>query len=187
MRLFLGIWIDETVLEGLEEPLGKLREAITRQGVRFTRPERIHLTVRFLGNVMEDALPDLTASLREGLQGAAAPQLEVSEIGGFPGLHRPAVVWAGVSGPLEELHRRVVEATDVFAERPDDKEFRPHLTLARVSPPSQKVGRALEPVVQEFRGKTFCRWTPAEVVLVESTSGAYEVRERFALTRSDRE
>ena len=182
MRLFVAIWSPAEVVEELEKVQLRLKSAIDRQGVRFTGLSKVHLTMRFLGNVEEGRVPQLVDSLAANLQAISLGGLEVVGIGAFPDVRRPAIVWAGISGDLASLHARILEATDDYAERADDKPLHPHLTLARVSPPSQKVGRALDPLVREFAETTFATWAPTEVVLVQTVpGGAYEQVASFPL------
>ena len=182
MRLFVALWTPSEILETL--PLSLLQEHLTRQGVRFTRPEKIHLTLRYLGNVLEDQVEPLTASLAEALAGISEVELTASGLGAFPNIDRPKVVWAGVHGDLTALHQRVIEATDDVAEQPADA-WEPHLTLARVSPPSQKVGRALEPLVRQTAGELFGSWIAREVLLVQTQAdGSYHIMAEFPLVPS---
>jgi 2'-5' RNA ligase len=135
----------------LPEPLGRalaaaVRPVLTPPGaerprLRFPRPESLHLTLHFLGDVAEERVPDLLAALDEHLDGAAAPGLELDHTGGFPSLAKAHVLWAGVRetsepvGRLDELRARTLDAVDaagfpVTAERA--RPFRPHVTVARV-------------------------------------------------------
>jgi 2'-5' RNA ligase len=63
MRLFVALEVGEPALSGVLGLQERLRQAITRQGVRFTRRERLHLTLSFLGNVDESRLDELKAAL----------------------------------------------------------------------------------------------------------------------------
>jgi 2'-5' RNA ligase len=165
--------------------LDRLKEALSRQGVRFTATDKIHLTVRFLGNVDEDRFPEAVSALAANLAGMQAPELTVAGLGAFPSANRPGIVWAGVQGDIALLHSRTTEATDDFAEKEETKPYHPHLTLARVSPPSQKVGRALQPLLAEFGDEVLARWTPTELVLVQTMPGGqYETRAAFPLVRT---
>ena len=180
MRLVDAIWLPAEVVEALPLPL--LQEHLTRQGVRFTKPEKLHLTLRFLGNLEADRVDELVSSLSAALTGLNAVQLSACGLGGFPHLDRPKVIFAGVLGELTTIHERVIEATDDFAEQTAD-ELTPHLTLARVSPPSSKVGRALQPLVHKTAGELFGEWTATEVRLVETLGdGTYRAVAEFPLS-----
>jgi 2'-5' RNA ligase len=181
MRLFVAIWVPQEVLEGL--PLALLQENLTRQGVRFTKPEKIHLTLRYIGLV--DSAEPVASALSEALTGMPPVELTTAALGAFPHLERPKVIWAGVQGALDVLRARVIEATDDFAEK-EAEEHVPHLTLARVSPPSSKVGRALAPLVQQTADELFGRWTANEVQLVETKGdGSYSIVAEFPLVAEE--
>jgi 2'-5' RNA ligase len=181
MRLFVAIWPPAEVLDDL--PLAYLQSRIDRQGVRFTRPEKIHLTLRFLGNVQDEQLEPLVQALSESLAAVSSVELEAKGVGGFPNLRRPKIVWIGLSADLMAIRDRVVEATDSFAEVLDDDSSQPHLTIARVSPASQKVGRILADCLQELGDRNFARWRASEVTLVKTLpNGSYEVVARFPLS-----
>ena len=129
--------------------LGKLSDAMRplwpAQGVSWVRPKNLHLTLRFLG-AAEDAQ---IAALREGLT-AVAVQHErfnaiTEESGCFPNRRRPKVIWAGVAdaaGRLGALQQDVEEVVCAAGWPPEERDFRPHVTLgrvrARVRPPRSK-------------------------------------------------
>lgn len=128
MRLFVAVWPDDETrrrLSGLELELGRTR------GLRFVGPERWHVTLRFLGEVAEEAVGPLGDALVAGVAGFAGP-LECRlgpGTGWFTGvrvLHLPA------SG-LDGLAEAVRVATLPVAGEPAEPEpaFNGHLTLAR--------------------------------------------------------
>ena len=145
MRLFVGI---EPVGEARDAILGvweRLSRTISRQGVRFVRPEKLHFTLVFLGDVSEEDVPNLKAVLDRS--GSSPPlSLTTGEVGCFPDMHRPRVVWIGFGGEvarLRDLATRILEAARPFAPGLDEKPFAAHITLARISPASKEIGRML--------------------------------------------
>lgn len=102
--------------------------------VRWSRPEGTHLTLQFLGDVRADSLPLVESAVVEGCEGMRSMELSLGEIGTFPNLRRPRVVWVGVSGELDLLHRveRSIEGRLKPLGYAPDKPFNPHLTLGRV-------------------------------------------------------
>ena len=133
----------------LPAALGTLSDAMRplwpAQGVAWVRPENLHLTLRFLG-AGEDAQ---IAALREGLTAVAARHegfaAVVEQSGCFPNRGRPKVIWAGVGdadGRLGALQRDVEAAVCAAGWTPEERDFRPHVTLGRVRaggrPPSSK-------------------------------------------------
>ena len=105
------------------------------QGVSWTRPGNLHLTVRFLGDLDESDASRVGEAVARGVEGTAAPRVTLGAIGSFPSLGRPRVLWAGVAQGEPELlalGRTVNAAIDAAGFARDDKPFRPHLTLGRV-------------------------------------------------------
>ena len=119
--------------------LGKLNDAMRplwpAQAGSWVRPENLHLTLRFLG-AAEDA--QVTA-LREGLTAVASRHeaftATVERSGCFPNRRRPKVIGAGVAdmeGRLGALQWDVEEVVCAAGWEPEERDFRPHVTLGRV-------------------------------------------------------
>lgn len=151
VRAFVAFPCPPRLQAALAEALGAWRG--TDAAVRWADPEKIHLTLRFLG---DDADPDRLERLDSGLAGAAtaAPPVAVrpDATGAFPGWGRPRVLWLGLldEGALTPLARRVEEAARKAGFPAEDRPFRPHLTLGRVKAP-----RGLDPVLEDLRA-----WRP---------------------------
>ena len=144
MRLFIAIELEGEARDFVLGMRQKMVESITRQGVRFVKPEKLHLTIAFLGDVDEDELGPLAVAL--GTVNGSAFEIAFQAIGGFPDLRRPKVVWIGLNRgepELEKLSEAVKPIVKLFAPQMDDKPFSAHLTVARVSPGSKEVGAIL--------------------------------------------
>jgi len=122
---------DQTIIRRLAEAQGMLTN--TGADLKQVKPQNIHLTVRFLGDISQ---PMVDAIYEEMKQVSFAPfQTELRGLGAFPKLNYPRVVWAGIRKGADEL-------TAVFEQleprlrglgfKPDTKGFSPHLTIARV-------------------------------------------------------
>ena len=182
MRLFVAILPTEEALTGLNKPSQLLRERITRQGVRFTPPEKLHVTLKFLGSVEPERLPALIDSLKRACEVLVPFDIEALHLGCFPSVSRPKVVWSDVSGVPDSLLNSIREATEAFAERIEKDGFSTHMTLARVSPPSQKVGRALTPLLESTAEEVWAAWEVEKLFLMESVpGGGYAQRAVFPL------
>jgi 2'-5' RNA ligase len=131
MRLFIGVVPPERVLDALDR-----LDRPERAGVRWTRRDQWHVTLRFLGEVAD---PDpvaaaLSAAPLRRCEARIGPRVEAL------GRH---VICLPVAG-LDELAGAVEEATAGFGQPPDDRRFRGHLTLARVRRPSGLAGPAFD-------------------------------------------
>ncbi len=148
IRSFLAIGIPEEILG----EIGRLQERLRREiqgDVRWVRPEGIHLTLKFFGDIPEGAVSDISAVVEKAAAGHEPLDLSVSGAGVFPDLRRPRVLWLGMTGDVERLltlqttlERELQRIGFPREERP----FRPHLTLARIRSPQglTGLGRALE-------------------------------------------
>jgi 2'-5' RNA ligase len=176
MRLFLAVWPDDSAHRRIVEVQDDLREAIDLQGVRFTRPDKIHLTLHFYRDVSERDLPDLSDRLSTVRFNSF--EVRTTEVGAFPSIGRPKVVWLGLDGDgIHELQTSFAEAVNGLVPPPD--RFSPHLTLARVKPGSKEVGRRLLPLAEKF-AETPAVWRVEGVSLMESSpSGDYVEIRRF--------
>jgi len=135
IRAFIALDIPREVRNALQ----RLQEALRTAGVRarWVRPENVHLTVRFLGDVPAGAVSAITAALAGAAGGLTAPELLLGNLGVFPNLRRARVIWAGLGGEVETLKKvkqRVdagLQAADSRSFPVDGRPFRAHLTLGR--------------------------------------------------------
>lgn len=97
-------------------------------------PDQVHITLKFLGQMDEDLIPQLEAMMREAVQGTAPFTLRLVGLGVFPNPRRPRVIWAGMEGaePLGRMAAALEEGCEPLGFRKEKRQFSPHLTLARV-------------------------------------------------------
>lgn len=111
-------------------PLQRLDVAVS-----WIRPDRIHLTLKFLGNVEESTVEAIGEALRGAVETVRPFQLRSGGCGAFPSMREMRVIWVGVHGdlePLTDLHRRVEGALERLGFARENRPFRAHLTLGRV-------------------------------------------------------
>ena len=132
VRTFVAVELPAVVGETLAEAVGHLSHLDDR--VRWVRPENIHLTIKFLGDVQEPMLQQVVAAVQGAVRYASPFTLKTSRVGGGPNLERARVIWVRVAGDVAELSALQTEvetallALDFPRER---REFLPHLTLGR--------------------------------------------------------
>lgn len=126
-RVFTAIALPDS----LREALAALR--VDDPGVRWVRPEGMHLTVRFLGNT--DAVDDVIAALLPVAARTPRLSLGLAGFGRFPPRRAPRVLWVGVTGdvdPLADLADRVNAALAPVGFTPETPPYHAHVTLGRV-------------------------------------------------------
>lgn len=133
MRLFIAVNIQDEVKEKITGLQARLKRALC--DVKWVAGGRFHLTLKFLGEVPEERLPEIYAALSESLLGFQAFKVSVKGAGAFPDIARPKVVWAGITdGALElcALAARLDKNFEKLGFAREKRLFSPHLTLGRV-------------------------------------------------------
>ncbi len=132
MRLFLAVTIPDALKREVYAAAEPLRQAAP--AVRWTPFEQLHITLKFLGEVLVDGIPPIESGLIRAAGGLSSFELEFSEIGAFPNLHRPRVYWLGVTEPsaLRQLQQLVETTIAPLGFPREARPFHPHLTLGRV-------------------------------------------------------
>jgi 2'-5' RNA ligase len=132
VRLFLAINLTPEVRHTIAEAAAPLK-AIAPE-LSWVKEDKIHLTVKFLGEQPEEMAAKVTEAMRSVGTRNRTIDVEIGGVGAFPNFRRPRVVWIGVTPDpkLELLHHDVESACESLGLPVDGKPFRPHLTLARV-------------------------------------------------------
>ena len=133
MRTFIAIEIPESVKKELAAVQGRLR--VAGVDASWTRAEGMHLTLKFLGEVTEQRVPDIMDNLRKAAEGIGPLGFSVSGVGTFPNPKNARVVWTGLAGDIETLARLQVAVENAMAllgMAREERKFTPHLTLGRI-------------------------------------------------------
>ncbi len=137
VRLFVAIDVPEALKQAIESDVVRaMRDAVP--GARWTKPESRHLTLKFLGNVDDERVDDISGAIRSASQRHAAFRASFAEVGAFPNAHRPRVLWVGVgegSAAMSALAGDLERDLDPLGFPPEGRPFRGHLTLARFPRP----------------------------------------------------
>lgn len=171
LRLFVAVELPDDVRSALAGSIDLLRNAGAGAGLRWVRPEAMHLTLKFLGSTPEEKLPAIEDALDEAARDVAPFVLQLAGFGSFHGgrgeiQHRGTresyhynlrVVWVGVQGDVEALRQlaaRVEEHVAPLGFPTEKRAFSAHLTLARVRDDAdratrEEMFRTLEPYLSE--------------------------------------
>ncbi len=137
LRSFLAAELPPHARAQTLQAIEQLRKAIP-DGVRWVSPENLHLTLKFLGNVDPERIPELIAAASARLQGVASFEVELGGLGVFPNAQRARVVWLGVcagGAELARLARKLDRAAGRIGVERERRPFRTHLTLGRLRQP----------------------------------------------------
>ena len=164
MRLFVALEIPITTRENLATLIASLR-AITR-GPRWVRPDNLHVTLKFLGEVAEDQLAAVETALGR-IRSDRALTLEFRGLGFFPNEKKPRVFWAGIeaSANLQTLVADIEGAVEKCGIPREKREFSPHLTLARLE---GSLPEALRKTIAESAQRQFGSLRTGALHLIQS-------------------
>jgi len=135
-RLFVAVDLGAEVRRALEALQAELKALAPE--ARWVPPENAHLTLAFLGSTEEAKVPELSRTLEAVATRAAPFDLQLRGGGAFGPSKRPRVLWVGVEGDtarLHQLHAWTGAALRPWGYEPEDRDYRPHLTLARARDP----------------------------------------------------
>jgi len=187
VRLFVACEVPDDVKETIGEVIEGLRQK-SGSAVRWIRPDGVHVTLKFLGEVPTKKLPAVKLAIQEAVVGHSPFELEFSTIGTFGGREGLRIMWVGIAGDvlrLEALVRAVNAALAVVGFEPERRPFRPHLTLGRVRDEISTRQRAEIEVAVGKSTVPQVSWRTAHVSLMRSRltkQGAiYEVLATFPL------
>ncbi|MGH7505056.1 MAG: RNA 2',3'-cyclic phosphodiesterase [Longimicrobiales bacterium] len=131
VRAFIAINLPEGERARLWEALSILRDQ--ELPVRWTVPDAIHLTVKFLGDVNEKRVPELRRRLCSVAERYPPFALSLGGLGAFPDVRHARIWWIGVRriAVLSALHGALEASLDEAGFPRDDRPFSPHLTVGR--------------------------------------------------------
>ena len=159
MRLFVGLSIPEEIVASVASTIETLRPAAP--ALRWSPPENLHITTKFLGQWPEEKLDLLQANLVQIR--AEAFDVHLAGFGWFPNPHSPRVFCAAARGgePLHQLAAKTGEECSALGFAAERNPYMPHMTLARITPATDlrelrgAVARIENPVWGRFRAEQF--------------------------------
>ena len=180
IRSFVAVSISDGARRQIAELLGGLRRD-AGTAVRWVRPELMHMTLAFLGEVSPDFLELAKRGLADVAPNHGPFSMQLRGLGAFPSSSRARVVWIGTDQGKPEvcaLQNDVVKALSSVGYQPERRPFSPHMTIGRLRMPDD-VSRA---VAVQFESESFMI---DRVVLFRSVLGpagpAYSVLAEFPL------
>ena len=142
MRLFIALPLSADVRRYLGSIISDLKTE--NSPTRWVRSDNIHLTLRFLGDTPDKLVTDLCKLLDDVAKNHTTINSNIVSLGAFPNLIRPRVIWAGLEdeqngqagqdgiAQLVTLAKSVEDGVRTLGFDPENRPFRPHLTLARI-------------------------------------------------------
>lgn len=138
VRCFLALRLDDTSLAWMRDAQDLIQEALPNESLRALRwsdAAKMHLTLRFLGEVTAEQVEAFSRGLADRLPRHEPVRLDFAMYGAFPSLRKPRVLWLGPEGTnaaLLALRKDVDALLEACSVGPEPGRFRPHVTIARV-------------------------------------------------------
>ena len=167
IRSFLAIEIDSLIIKKIEEILESL--CPSPGDVKWVKPENIHLTLKFFGNIEEADVERIGSQIETVVSKEKPFFLRVRGMGAFPNSHSPKVIWWGIKEDgkkLESIHRKVEEKLEKIGFKSEKRPFSPHLTTGRVR--SSRGRKELSEAIKTFSEKDLGSFEVNSLVLFKS-------------------
>jgi 2'-5' RNA ligase len=167
IRSFLAIELPRTIRKKIEEVEKDLKSS--HADVRWVDPEKIHLTLKFFGNIDESRIDPIVKSIQGPTQITSTFLLTVRGMGAFPHFKNPRVIWMGLVDGKEALiafQKELEKELEEIGFQPEERPFQPHLTLGRVK--SSRGRDELAGRMEKYREEAFGEFQVESLILFRS-------------------
>lgn len=177
MRIFIAALLDDDTRRHISDYISSIKGRIS--GVKWERQEKLHITLKFLGEIEQSKLPDICNVVDFACGNMAKIEMAVSHFGAFPNLSRPRVLYTGFddSEQINGLQQSIDSRLTDYGFAPESRKFIPHVTIGRVNSRYR-----LQPPVPLVRRKE-CRIDSIAVVqsVLDSHGSRYKNLEVYKL------
>lgn len=181
-RIFVAAEISEEARRRVSGYIENLRNDFPQIRVGWEKPEKLHLTLKFLGDCEESQLSELEKIVEEISAEMTDFKLQIAETGVFPNARNPRVLWIDVkdeAGSLAKINGYLETECEKIGFEREKRRFVPHLTIGRVREPNRAKDLARKHLENKFEPVGF---TVSEIVIYESrlkpTGSVYSVVSR---------
>ena len=167
IRAFIAIPLPDEIIVTLAEIVKDLKSCLPK--VSWVKPDNIHLTIKFLGNISEEKVLKIRQIMEKSCLGIAPFFLFGSGLSVFPNIKRARVIWVGVKGDvslLKTIHYTLDEGLKSLGFVKEDRSFTPHLTLGRIKKIINE--RVLIDVIKKYKNFSTSSFKVKEIVLFKS-------------------
>jgi len=156
IRTFIAIEVPASIKNRIDLLQQRLRQSDAQ--VSWTRPENVHLTIKFLGNVEQSRIEVVCRAVEQAANAIEEFNIEVNGAGCFPSAKNPRVLWIGLGNLPDQLRRLHAAVEDELAREGfprEPKRFSPHLTIGRIRGQHNARQLAEKLVGEGFEPETF--------------------------------
>lgn len=167
-RIFVAVDISAEARAAAAEYIESLRRRFSALRVGWDKPEKLHLTLKFLGDTGDEQLEKLTSAAQSAARQNSNFKLRLAGTGVFPSQRRARVLWLGVAdekGNLRELSKRLENECERQDFARETRDFKAHLTIARLREPEKSKSLVETHLREEFAAVEF---EVSEIVIYQS-------------------
>ena len=151
IRTFIAIPVPESLFLLQENLKNKIVKKTGK--VRWMKRDQLHLTLKFVGDTPEESIDDVLGVMQKVAIQMTPFKIFIQGVGCFPKIERPRVMWVGLDGGISKLNQLVTAVHDrlhPLGFPREEKEFHPHITMARAKYPQKKT-----PDISSFLNTTY--------------------------------
>lgn len=189
IRCFISISLPVSIRTEIEKTIAELR--IGRADIKWVSAENMHITLKFLGCVPEEALTDIKDKLTTASESGYAFNFRLSGFGMFPDSRNPRVIWIGITdnGEIKKLQKKVEDSMATIGFEKENRPYSPHLTVGRVR--SLKGMNSMIKAIEALKGMEFGNIDVSKMSLMKSelksTGAQHTVLAEFNFQRRNNE
>ena len=136
-RIFVAVDISEQARQRAADYITGLRDMSSSGGVSWVNANKLHLTLRFIGNCDDGEVQKVISSAQFAASRSSPINLNISGTGVFPNAKRARVLWLGVGGEVDKMAKTADLFNNAYGSKGEHEVFKPHLTIARVKDASK--------------------------------------------------
>ena len=165
-RIFIALKVEAG--ETLLKMVSSLKSGLSKDSIKWTSIDNIHITLAFLGDTEEKLIKSISSMLKEKCKGSGNFQLIIRDLGVFRNPGDPRIIWTGVefSEKLVRLNEGIMDGLRGLNIKMEDRPFNPHLTIGRIKHLNDK--ETLRTLLGQFQDSEIQIIPVNEVILYES-------------------
>ena len=165
-RTFIAIRVDAG--SELQDAISFLRSGLRGEYIKWVDAGNMHVTLAFIGNTDESLVKSVGAALENDFKGFGSFKFKLTGLGVFRNFTDPKIIRTGIKDPEELIraHEIVRKGLGLLDIRPEDRQFSPHLTIARIKGIKDK--NNLQKLIQNYANIPFQDVTVSEIMYYES-------------------
>ena len=167
MRFFIALEIPDIDKQQIKKVQRRVIDILPN--ARLTDPNKLHLTLAFIGEQPDNFKEDLIKVIKSSVLGIKPFEITPAYIDGFPNIHSPNIIWIGVKGDIDKLlliRERIKDGLKGINLIVDERRFTPHIAIAKVG--NIHIDSRTENTLASFMAKDFASIKISSIKLFES-------------------